>query len=343
MTTSRLPAEATAFVNEWLGETWEAQPLAGDASVRAYFRITAPDEKTYMLAYYPQEVRGQLRRFLDAYSAVAPHGTIPEVLRSSDFAIVQSDVGDRTLFDLLHEDREEGARLYRKAIDLLVAFQHAPAGEINPPFTSGFFLSELDMTREYYVEQLMDVPEEVSARLEPLFRKLSDNLSRHPYRLCHRDFHGQNIHIVNGALYLIDYQDLRLGPDTYDLASLLRDRGVARCLGEQTELELVDYYADRAEAPEEVRHRYFETLLQRSIKILGTFAKQPIVRGKMHYLDFIPPTLEGVRRCLAELPEFLLIGDLLPTVFSVETARARVERLRRRNEDGSAQNHTAAG
>jgi len=34
-----------------------------------------------------------------------------------------------------------------------------------------------------------------------------------------------------------------MGPDTYDLASLLRDRGVARILGDQTELEFVDYYA----------------------------------------------------------------------------------------------------
>lgn len=341
MTVSRLPAEAAAFVNEWLGESWQAQPLAGDASVRAYYRITAPDQRTYMLAYYPQEVRGQLRRFIEAHTAVAPHGTVPEVLRTSEFAVVQHDVGDRTLFALLHDDPEEGARLYQKAVDLLVAFQHAPAHEINPPFTAGFFLSELDMTREYYVEQLMGVAEEISSRLEPIFRKLSDNLSQHHYRLCHRDFHGQNIHVLNGSLYLIDYQDLRLGPDTYDMASLLRDRGVARILGDETELRLVDYYASRGRAPEGVRHRYFETLLQRSIKILGTFAKQPIVRGRMHYLDFIPPTLESLRRCLAELPEFALIGDLLPTEFSVENARARVERLRRCDDDGSAQDHTS--
>jgi hypothetical protein len=199
------------------------------------------------------------------------------------------------------------------------------------------------MTREYYVDLLMGVPDEISGRLDPLFRKLSENLAQHPYRLCHRDFHGQNIHVINNTTYLIDYQDLRLGPDTYDLASLLRDRGVARVLGEETEKGLVDYYAATSGAPEGVNHRYFETLLQRSIKILGTFAKQPIVRGRMHYLDFIPPTLESIRRCLAELPEFAAIGDLLPTEFSVEAAAGRVERLRRRTEDGSAQDHTSAG
>jgi aminoglycoside/choline kinase family phosphotransferase len=325
--TSSLPAEATACVTEWLGEGWTASALAGDASARAYYRLTAPDTRTYMLAYYPPEVRAQLRRFLDAYNAVSPHGRIPEVLEHCGFAVMQHDVGDKTLYDLLHSDREAALKLYREAIDLLVAFQRAPAGEINPPFTAGFFLDELDMTREFFAEKLMGVPERYSDRLEPLFRKLADKVSRHPYRLCHRDFHGQNIHILNGTLYLIDYQDLRMGPDTYDLASLLRDRGAAVVIAD-AELALVDYYAERSGAPVGVRDRYFESLLQRSIKILGTFAKQAIVRGRLHYLEFIEPTLDGVRKCLEELPEFAAMADVLPMHFSVEAARGRAESLK---------------
>jgi N-acetylmuramate 1-kinase len=323
---SPLPAEAEAFVKESLGDQWTARALAGDASVRAYFRIAGLDGKTYMLAYYPPEVRTQLRRFMAAYEAVSPHARVPSVLRHSDVAVMQNDVGDRTLFDLLHDDAREGVPLYRAAIDLLVGFQRSPAGEINPPFTAGFFLSEMEMTREYYVEKLMGIDD--SERLEPFFRKLADNLAQHPYILCHRDFHGQNIHIADGVLYLIDYQDLRLGPDTYDLASLLRDRGVARLIGEDAEIELVGYYAERSNAPDGVWRRYFETLLQRSIKILGTFARQPIVRGRMHYLEFIPPTLESVRRCLEELPEFSALSDLLPMEFSIDRGHVRAESLK---------------
>lgn len=328
MSRTALPSEAEAFLSECLGETWKAEPLAGDASVRAYFRVVGPDRKSYMLAYYPEEVRGQLRRFMAAYTAVAPHGRIPAVVRHSESSVLQHDVGDRTLFDLLHADRATGVRLYRSAIDLLVDFQRAPGRDINPPFTAGFFLAELDMTRDFYVEKLMGGGTENSYRLEPLFRKLAENVAQHNEVLCHRDFHGQNIHVLNDTLYLIDYQDLRLGPDTYDLASLLRDRGVGRLIGDTAELELVDYYAERSGAPAGVRHRYFETLLQRSIKILGTFAKQPIVRGRMHYLEFIPPTLESIWRCLDELPEFAALADFLPMEFSLEGARERVERMK---------------
>jgi aminoglycoside/choline kinase family phosphotransferase len=327
MSSSTVPEEAGAVLREWLGEGWAIEPLAGDASVRAYYRVRGPGQ-TFMLAYYPAEVREQLRRFLDAYQLVSPHGKVPEVIRSSDCAVLQRDVGDRTLYDLLHTDREAGLRRYREAIDLLVDFQRAPAGGINPPFTAGFFLTEMDMTREYYVEKLMGVESSVADRLEPLFRKLSENLVQHPYVLCHRDFHGQNLHILNGSLYLIDYQDLRLGPDTYDLASLLRDRGVARLIGDEGEVELIEYYAARCGAPDGIRRRYFEALLQRSIKILGTYSKQPIVRGRLHYLEFIPPTLESLRRCLDELPEFAAISDLLPMEFSLDEARRRAEAMK---------------
>ena len=92
------------------------------------------------------------------------------------------------------------------------------------------------MAREFYVEKLMGVRDGSGAGTAA--EKAGRNVARHPYVLCHRDYHGQNIHIFNDTLYLIDYQDLRMGPDTYDLASLLRDRGVARILGDETELEL---------------------------------------------------------------------------------------------------------
>ena len=41
--------------------------------------------------------------------------------------------------------------------------------------------------------------------------------------LCHRDYHSRNLMLHDGSLYIIDFQDARMGPDTYDLVSLLRD------------------------------------------------------------------------------------------------------------------------
>ncbi|HKS24677.1 MAG TPA: phosphotransferase [Thermoanaerobaculia bacterium] len=325
-----LPADAAKFLTGRVGEGWTVQPLLGDASTRRYFRVQLPDGGTRMLAYYAPELREQLRRFLAAYDAVSPHARVPEVLAYDDACVLQTDVGDRTLFDLLHQRDTDALSCYARAIEIVKEFQRAGPLAINPPFDAAFFLKEMEMTREFYVQRLMGVTR--SDELKPLFIKLAENIAQHPYVLCHRDYHGQNLHLFNQHIYLIDYQDLRMGPDTYDVASLLRDRGVAEILGSDRELELVDDYgADR--------HRYFETLLQRSLKILGTFARQPIERGRLHYLEFIPSTLSSVRRCLAELPELAPLARLFPMDFSLDHAR---ERLKGTPTDGPAQDHAPA-
>ena len=102
---------------------------------------------------------------------------------------------------------------------------------------------------------------------------------------------------------------------------------MARILGDETEMELLEHYRERSGAGAGIRHRYFETLLQRSIKILGTFSKQPIVRGRMHYLDFIAATLESIVRCIDELPEFARLRDIFPLHFSLERAQERARSL----------------
>ncbi len=325
-----LPPEAEAFVREWLGEGWSARSLHGDASVRGYYRIIGPDSATYVLAYYPEQVRSQVSGFLRAYEAIAPLGRVPEVVRHSGFAVAQRDVGDQTLFALLERDRDAAIPLYREAIDLLVRFQATPGQEVNPPFTTESFLVELEMTHEYYVRRLMGADDD--GQLVPWFRRLADKVAQHPYVLCHRDYHGQNLHVLKDGLYMIDYQDLRMGPDTYDLASLLRDRGVADLLGETAERELIDYYRIRSHSDAAIIQRYYETLLQRSVKILGTFSKQPITRGKVHYLEYIPPTIRSIRICLEKVPEFAPIGRLLPLDFSLENAHAAVASLRKEGD-----------
>jgi aminoglycoside/choline kinase family phosphotransferase len=50
-----------------------------------------------------------------------------------------------------------------------------------------------------------------------------EELASEPRVLCHRDYHSRNLMLHEGSLYIIDFQDARMGPDTYDLVSLLRD------------------------------------------------------------------------------------------------------------------------
>ena len=63
----------------------------------------------------------------------------------------------------------------------------------------------------------------VREALDEEWLAIADELADEPRVLCHRDYHSRNLMLHDRRLYIIDFQDARMGPDTYDLASLLRD------------------------------------------------------------------------------------------------------------------------
>src|SRR5579872_7128498 len=111
--------------------------------------------------------------------------------------------------------------------------------------------------------------------------EIVDELACEPRVLCHRDYHSRNLMFHGGRLYIIDFQDARMGPDTYDLASLLRDSYVD--IGDRELDDLIAYFlalkrrdaapsaTEFGDASVEFRRRFDLMALQRNLKALGTF------------------------------------------------------------------------
>jgi hypothetical protein len=102
-----------------------------------------------------------------------------------------------------------------------------------------------------------------------------------------------------------------MGPDTYDLASLLRDSYVDIT---NNELDgLLAYFlalkgiADGAE----FRRRFDVMSTQRNLKALGTFGYQAAARGNPVYLQYIPRTLKYVRDNFDKHARFARLRDVL--------------------------------
>lgn len=304
--------EIRLLLDQHLGE-WELTLLRGDASTRRYARVHTREDRRFIVTEYPADLRPQLERFLACQRGLADHANVPALVAVADGGVLQQDVGDTTLVSILREDPERGRELYREAVDQIVRIQSCPAAILpNPPFDVTLFTTELNMTLDFYVDRLAGCPGSVG-ELRETFETLAAGLTRHPYVICHRDYHGENLHVHQESLWIIDFQDMRLGPDTYDLASLLRDRGIIRLLGKEAEADLLRYYARRIGAGSEIELRYWETLLQRTIKIIGTFARQSVERGRHHYLDYIPSALDTIRDCVDHLPVYRAMTDLFPT------------------------------
>jgi hypothetical protein len=119
----------------------------------------------------------------------------------------------------------------------------------------------------------------------------------------------------DGRLFIIDFQDARMGPDTYDLVSLLRDSYV-----DISEDVLEDYIAyflafrggtPSADERREFRRRFDLMALQRNLKALGTFGYQTATRRNPVYIQYMPRTLHYARTNLAKYPRFARLREVL--------------------------------
>jgi N-acetylmuramate 1-kinase len=145
-----------------------------------------------------------------------------------------------------------------------------------------------------------------------------EELAAEPRVLCHRDYHSRNLMLHDGSLYIIDFQDARMGPDTYDLVSLLRDSYVD--ITDRDLDELIAYFlalktsdGDVGAGEDEFRRRFDLMALQRNLKALGTFGYQTLTRRNTVYIQYIPRTLRYVRTNLDKYPRFDRLRELLAT------------------------------
>jgi hypothetical protein len=106
-----------------------------------------------------------------------------------------------------------------------------------------------------------------------------------------------------------------MGPDTYDLASLLRDSYVD--INEDALADYIAYFlACRGGAPspsetEEFRRRFDLMALQRNLKALGTFGYQTATRRNPVYIQYMPRTLHYARVNIAKYARFQGLREIL--------------------------------
>jgi len=104
--------------------------------------------------------------------------------------------------------------------------------------------------------------------------QLARAINGHPRRVCHRDYHLNNLFLLaNGSVGLIDYQDILVGPDTYDAVSLLGERGMPRVLAEIERSQIQASWAAETNAQPGWSDRWRLVSAQRGLKVLGTFAR----------------------------------------------------------------------
>lgn len=302
-------------------------PLTGDASDRRYFRILVAEGPSIVLSLYSKPFEYETLSFVNVAGLLARMPVpIPTVLgHADDLAVLAlEDLGDVTLqAHLGAATPAEHAALYRQAVALIETLQRRGEALASPdyvPYGIAFDVDKLAWELNFFITHFIEAyrgvvmkPSELD-ELRREFARLVGILATEPRVLCHRDYHSRNLMLHQDQLYIIDFQDARMGPETYDLASLLRDSYVD--LPEHTVDELLAYFLalqGRTGEQPEFRTRFDMMALQRNLKALGTFGFQTTARRNPVYIQYIPRTLRYVRDNLDRLPEFARMQDVLAT------------------------------
>jgi aminoglycoside/choline kinase family phosphotransferase len=311
------------------------RPLAGDASSRRYVRLdlaggAAPATAVAMLlrgSRFPlgsDEIGGgpaadgelpfvNVARYLAARGLPVP--AVYHDASAADDLVLIEDVGDTTLWAAATSGPERAPALFEAAADLLVALRsRAPARSRLPRLQAALRRRLARWELGHFVDHGIEtrhgraLPPDERAALLAALDPVSEPFAAAEPVLAHRDFMAWNIHVQDGRLRLIDFQDALLAPDAYDLGALLTDRTTATLVGPALEALLLERFRrGRAAAglpvAGDLEARYRACVLQRALKVIGRFYFLEVVEGKPGYLAYLPGMYAVARRMLAALPD----------------------------------------
>lgn len=303
-------------------------PLTGDASDRRYFRVHLDRPPSIVLALHGGAIDIQSMPFVAVARLLEMVPLpVPAILHHSNALgiIGLEDLGDVTLqAHLGAASAADHAGRYREAVGLVAKLQQRGAelaSEEHPPYTIAFDIDKLTWELEFFVKHFLagyrglSLSEATRDAFRQEWQPIVEELAAEPRVLCHRDYHSRNLMLHDGRLFIIDFQDARMGPDTYDLASLLRDSYVDLTPGQVDDLiaaflALVEGPVVEAQACE-FRRRFDLMALQRNLKALGTFGYQTSVRANPVYIQYMPRTISCVRANLTKYRRFGRLQELL--------------------------------
>lgn len=305
-------------------------PLTPDASTRNYFRIAWPtagagNAGKAVAAVYPEPFDPDFHPYLDVTRLFIDNGIpVPEIyaVDGQSGVIVQEDLGDRQLFRVYEAAPDDECDQYKeRAVNLIAQIQKATNQAYERQsiasrlaFDEPKLSWELDFFVEHYFTSFRNetLRHAESAELKAELNDIAAELAARPRVLCHRDFHAANLMVDHdNRLRIVDHQDARMGPVTYDLVSFLLDRRPELpSLAELRAYRLFLLEERRllgleALDPDEIATEFRLMTIQRGLKAIGTFSYQTAVCGRGDvYEKFIQPTFSIVLQAADWLDRF---------------------------------------
>ncbi len=278
----------------------EIKRLTGDASARKYFRVKSGEATFVACLGSPFQSEKDSDFFLIQKILEKNNLEVPKIysIKPQEGFFLEEDLGDLTLVNYLGAENGLGEiiPIYKKVIEIINSLQKINTkGSVvaNRAFDFKKLTEESTLSIDFFLRNYLGASEELTS--EKKFRDEIDHLNKEiseggPKVFCHRDLHSRNIMVKQEKLYLIDFQDARMGLPFYDLVSLLEDCYLPLTLSQRE--SLITYFRETNEqttalSDKDFKYWYSISAIQRIFKALGSFAFINYTRNDDRYLKYI--------------------------------------------------------
>ncbi|MGE0882444.1 MAG: aminoglycoside phosphotransferase family protein [Blastocatellales bacterium] len=303
------------------------QTLTPDASTRKYYRIAsaANPKATLIVSLYPSPFNPHDNSFLDVTRLFEQASLpVPKIIdvAGTEGIILQEDLGDTSLAKWLGDaeaggDKTGAEKMLLLSIELIARIQSATMLAYTTNSVASrlaFDEDKLSWELNYFFDHFFgsyrqhQFADEEAAAIKNDLQAIAAELSARPRVLTHRDYHAMNLMVdAGGNLRIIDHQDARMGPATYDLVPLLVERRL-QPVDEDWVAEHQDLFLrlhEKSGLPkleaDDLKYEFNLMTIQRQLKAIGTFSYQTAVVGRgVVYEQYIAPAVATVLRAMSK-------------------------------------------
>ena len=298
-----------------LFENWSGEkivtfsPLPESGSPRKYFRITGAS-KAAIGVFNTDKQENKSFIYLSKHF-LKNSLNVPKIYSTdlSNNIYLIEDLGDRTLFSFLEENKKKNKFngelkiVYKKVIEQLPRFQITAAKTLVyskcypvPKFDKQSMMWDLNYFKYYFLKPAGIIFDE--QKLENDFNTLAGFLLHADCNyFMYRDFNPRNVMIKNNEPYFIDYQGGRKGALQYDIASFLFSSKADLTFSLRD--EFLEHYISSAREIKPFNKREFLKyydgyVLIRLLQMFGAYGYRGYYEGKAHFLKSIPYAVKNL-------------------------------------------------
>jgi hypothetical protein len=290
--------ERQNFVDECGFRNHVISPVSADASFRTYWRINTPEGSRIIMDAPPpiENVKPviEMTRYLESIGVHVPH--IYKKNEEKGFLLLE-DFGNTTVRNGILNHNKPLEPWYYKAVDVLSHLASNQLPDIRQ-YTKKALWSEVSRFIDWYLPYARSHATHTADRKafkqlwEPLFDKILDV----PQTTVLWDYHADNLMMLTDGepqegladIGVIDFQDARIGPVSYDMSMLLQD--VRFEISKELENKLIQHFLASQQGidVDKFMQSYRLINLQRTLKIIGGFTRLHFRDGKDSYLQYLP-------------------------------------------------------